>query len=140
VGETRNVTVGETADGEPVDLPVVELLTGRGFVTGKSGSGKSNTASVVCEELLDAGFPMLIVDCEGEYYGLKEEYELLHVGADEECDIQVSPEHAEKIADLALEENIPIILDVSGYLDDEESDELVLQTARHLFTKEKKLK
>ncbi|NHN43269.1 DUF87 domain-containing protein [Halorubellus sp. JP-L1] len=140
MGETRNIEVGETVDGDPVELPVVELLTGRGFVTGKSGSGKSNTASVVCEELLDAGFPMLIIDCEGEYYGLKEEYELLHVGADEECDIQVSPEHAEKVAELALEENIPVILDVSGYLDDDVSDELILKTARHLFAKEKKLK
>jgi uncharacterized coiled-coil DUF342 family protein len=140
MSETRSIEVGETVDGDVVELPVVELLTGRGFVTGKSGSGKSNTASVVCEELLDAGFPMLIIDCEGEYYGLKEEYELLHVGADEECDIQVAPEHAEKVAELALNENIPVILDVSGYLDEEVSNELILKTARHLFAKEKKLK
>jgi uncharacterized coiled-coil DUF342 family protein len=140
MSETRTIRVGETVDGDAVELPVVELLTGRGFVTGKSGSGKSNTASVVCEELLDAGFPMLIIDCEGEYYGLKEEYELLHVGADEECDIQVAPEHAEKVADMALNENIPVILDVSGYLDEDVSNDLILQTARHLFAKEKKLK
>jgi len=126
--------------GPPVSLPVVQVLTGRGFVTGKSGSGKSNTASVVIEELLDAGYPVLIVDTDGEYYGLKEEYELLHAGADEECDIQVSPEHAEKLASLALEENVPIILDVSGYLDEDVADELLRETARHLFAKEKKLK
>jgi hypothetical protein len=29
------------ADGD-VRLPVVDVLTGRGFITGKSGSGKSN--------------------------------------------------------------------------------------------------
>jgi len=44
------------AEGE-VSLPTVEVLTGRGFITGKSGSGKSNSASVVVEELLDRGFP-----------------------------------------------------------------------------------
>jgi hypothetical protein len=126
--------------GTPVSLPVVELLTGRGFVTGKSGSGKSNTASVLVENLLDQGLPVLVVDTDGEYYGLKEEYELLHAGADEECDIQVSPEHAEKLASLALEGNVPIILDVSGYLDDEEAKELLLSVSRHLFAKEKKLK
>ncbi|TQQ79092.1 helicase HerA domain-containing protein [Halonotius roseus] len=126
--------------GTPVDLPVVDLLTGRGFITGKSGSGKSNTASVVLENLLDNNFPVLIVDSDGEYYGLKEAYEILHVGADEECDIQVTADHAEKIASLALEENIPIILDVSGYLDDADANELLLETARHLFAKEKKLK
>jgi hypothetical protein len=131
---------GATPPGASVSLPVVELLTGRGFVTGKSGSGKSNTASVVAERLLDDGFPLLVVDVEGEYYGLKEEYELLHAGADDECDIQVAPEHAEKLASLALEQNVPIILDVSGYLDESVADELVFETARHLFAKEKKLK
>ncbi|MFC7213245.1 helicase HerA domain-containing protein [Saliphagus sp. GCM10025334] len=140
MSETREVTVGETADGTDVRLPVVELLTGRGFVTGKSGSGKSNTASVIAEELLEAGFPLLIVDTDGEYYGLKEEYEMLHAGADEECDIQIGPEHAEQMASLALEENVPVILDVSGYLDEEEADELLRETARQLFVKEKKLK
>ena len=130
----------DTAAGTPVELPVVDILTGRGFVTGKSGSGKSNTVSVMLENLLDNNFPVLVVDSDGEYYGLKEEYEVLHVGADDECDIQVTADHAEKIASLALEENIPIILDVSGYLDDDDADELVLETTRHLFAKEKKLK
>ncbi|MFA1611165.1 ATP-binding protein [Halobellus rubicundus] len=131
---------GQSAPGTPVELPVVDILTGRGFITGKSGSGKSNTASVVIENLLSNNFPVLIVDTDGEYYGLKEQFELLHAGADEECDIVVSPEHAEKLANLALEQNVPIILDVSGYLDDDEAQELLTAVARHLFAKEKKLK
>ncbi|MDQ2052723.1 DUF87 domain-containing protein [Natronolimnohabitans sp. A-GB9] len=140
MSEQREIRVGETDDGSELWLPVVELLTGRGFVTGKSGSGKSNTASVIAEELLEAGYPLLIVDTDGEYYGLKEEYEMLHAGADEECDIQIGPEHAEQMATLALEENVPIILDVSGYLDEDEADELLREVARQLFVKEKKLK
>ncbi|MFC7080323.1 ATP-binding protein [Halorussus caseinilyticus] len=126
--------------GDPVRLPVVEVLTGRAFITGKSGSGKSNTASVVAEKLLDGGYPVILVDTDGEYYGLKEEYELLHAGADDECDIQVNPEHAERLASLALEDNVPIILDVSGYLNEDEGKELLTEVARHLFAKEKKLK
>lgn len=81
-----------------------------------------------------------MIDTEGEYYGLKEEYELLHVGADEECDLQVGAEHSEKIAELALEQNVPIILDVSGYVDTEEVNQLVHDTTKALFDKEKKLK
>ncbi|WP_137286777.1 ATP-binding protein [Halorussus salinisoli] len=132
---------GEDGDpGDPVELPVVEVLTGRAFITGKSGSGKSNTMSVVAEKLLDGGYPVMLVDTDGEYYGLKEEYELLHAGADEECDIQVNPEHAERLASLALEDNVPIILDVSGYLNEEEGKELLTEVARQLFAKEKKLK
>ncbi|ELZ91265.1 hypothetical protein C440_13164 [Haloferax mucosum ATCC BAA-1512] len=148
--DTETISVAEISDGpggegteDPgttVDLPVVDILTGRGFVTGKSGSGKSNTASVIIENLLSSNFPVLIVDTDGEYYGLKQEFELLHAGADDECDIQVSPEHAERLATLALEQNVPIILDVSGYLDDAAADELVTEVAKHLFAKEKKLK
>ncbi|WP_101297760.1 LAGLIDADG family homing endonuclease [Halegenticoccus soli] len=100
----------------------------------------SNTASVIIENLLDKNFPVLIVDTDGEYYGLKESYEILHAGADDECDIQVSPEHAEKIAALALEQNVPIILDVSGYLDESDGQELLLEVSKQLFAKEKKLK
>ncbi len=121
-------------------LLVVEVLTGRGVVLGKSGSGKSNSASVIIEELLDEGYPVLIVDVDGEYFGLKEEYEILHLGADEECDLAVGPEHAEKIAELTLEQNIPVILDVSGYLHEEEQKELIKEVGRYLFAKEKKLK
>ena len=148
--EAETIAVAEVSDGpegrpdadpgEAVSLPVVEILTGRGFITGKSGSGKSNTASVVVENLLSNSFPVLIVDTDGEYYGLKEAFEILHVGADEECDIRVGPEHAEKIASLALEGNVPIILDVSSYLDEDVANELLRKTARQLFTKEKKLK
>jgi hypothetical protein len=148
MAETEHITVADVSDGpnsggepgEPVSLPVVELLTGRGFVTGKSGSGKSNSASVIAEKLLDNGFGLLIVDVDGEYYGLKEEYEVLHAGADEECDIQVTTDHAEKVADLALEGNVPIILDVSSFLDESEAEAVLTDVARHLFAKEKKQK
>ena len=126
--------------GSPVELPVVDVLTGRSFITGKSGSGKSNTASVVIENLLSNGFPVVVVDTDGEYYGLKEEYEILHAGADDECDIVVSPEHAEKLANLALEQNVPIILDVSGYLEEDVANELLLEVVKQLFAKEKRLK
>ena len=127
----------ETEPGTSVELPVVELLTGRGFVTGKSGSGKSNTASVIIEKLLDNRFSTLIVDTDGEYYGLKEEYEILHAGADEECDVQVTADHAEKLAALALEQNVPIILDVSGYTEADEAREVVAAVVRALFTRER---
>ncbi|WP_436934585.1 helicase HerA domain-containing protein [Halovenus marina] len=147
MAETKAITVAETSDGfggsdtcAEVSLPVVELLTGRGFVTGKSGSGKSNSASVIAENLLDNGFGLLIVDIDGEYYGLKEEYEILHAGADEECDIQVTTDHSEKLASLALEQNVPIILDVSSYLDESEAEDVLTAVARSLFAKAKKQK
>ncbi|GAB3688500.1 hypothetical protein GCM10028857_22720 [Salinarchaeum chitinilyticum] len=121
-------------------LPVVELLTGRGFVSGKSGSGKSNTVGVIAEELLENGYNFLIVDTEGEYYGLQEEYQLLHVGGDEFADVRVGPDHAEKLAEIGLERNVPIILDVSGFDDVDESQELIKRTIEELFRREKKVR
>jgi hypothetical protein len=121
-------------------LPVVELLTGRGFVSGKSGSGKSNTVGVIAEELLENGYNFLIVDTEGEYYGLQEEYQLLHVGGDEFADVRVGPDHAEKLAEIGLERNVPIILDVSGFDDVDESRELITRTIEELFRREKKIR
>lgn len=125
---------------EGPDFPVVDILTGRGFITGKSGSGKSNTAGKILEELLENNFPFLIVDTEGEYYGLKEKFEILHVGADENCDVRIGPEHASKIADLSLDKNVPIVLDVSGFIEEEDAKKLVKEVLRLLFNKEKKKK
>ncbi|WP_459191810.1 ATP-binding protein [Halosimplex sp. J119] len=132
----REIVVGETETGEHYTLPVEDILTGRAFITGKSGSGKSNTASVIAEELLDRQHPFLVVDVDGEYYGLKESYEILHVGATDRCDLQVGPEHAGKLAELALDQHVPIILDVSGYVDQNVVDELVAEVARELFVRE----
>ncbi len=121
---------------EPIELPVAELLTGRGFITGKSGSGKSNTASVIAEELLEIGLPMLIVDTDGEYYGLQERYEILHATTDEQGDMEVGPDDAERLAGLALDGNVPIILDISTYVDPSEGTELITRVLREIFRME----
>jgi len=126
-------------DNENATLPVLDVLAGRGAIFGKSGSGKSNSASVVIEELLDRGHPCLIVDTDGEYWGLKQDYELLHVGADDECDLQVGSEHGGKLAELTLEQGVPIILDVSGYLQADEAAAVVRETVLELFHREKRL-
>lgn len=122
------------------ELPVVEVLTGRGVIFGKSGSGKSNSLGVIAEELLEQGFPLCIVDADGEHYGLKEEYELLHVGGDDSVDVQIGPEHAERLAEVMLHEDVPVILDISGYIDEDEADELVERVVTKLFSMEKKAK
>ena len=118
-------------------LPTVELLTGRGFITGKSGSGKSNTASVILEELLELKFNLLIVDIEGEYYGLKDRYDLVHAGADDRCDISVGVSDAADIAELALVMNMPVVLDISEFADPLVGRELVTAVVEELYVQEK---
>lgn len=124
---------GETA------LPLAEIVTGRGFMTGKSGSGKSNSMGVVVEEVLDRGIPVCIIDTEGEYIGLKDQYTILHAGAHESCDVTVSPRDASAIADIVLERHIPVVLDTSEFLEGEVMNELVVSVVRHLFKRQKTL-
>ncbi|MBY8982337.1 MAG: DUF87 domain-containing protein [Candidatus Lokiarchaeota archaeon] len=52
-----------------VNLLVNDL--GRIFITGKSGSGKSYTMGILCEEFLKKGIPIVILDRHGEYGSLK---------------------------------------------------------------------
>jgi hypothetical protein len=131
----------EIADaGDDVRLPLVDILTGRGFVTGKSGSGKSTSVNVIVEEILDLGQPLLIVDTDGEYWGLKEQYQILHLGNGEQCDVRVTSTDAETIVDLALNEKVPIILDISGFIHEEDAQDVVFRVVRELFHREKTLK
>ncbi len=127
-------SIAITNDG--LELPVGELLTGRGFITGKSGSGKSNTASVIAEELLEHGLPLMIVDTDGEYYGLQERYQILHAAVDDTGDIEVGPDDAERLAGLALDGNVPIVLDISGYMDIADGLDLVDRVLREIFRME----
>lgn len=126
------ITIG--VDG--TSLPLKEVVTGRAFVTGKSGAGKSNSSGVVVEGVLDQGRATLIVDVEGEYKGLKERYDVLHATVDGTGEAtHIGPEHADRLADLALIENIPVVLDLSAALP-EEAAEIVDAVATKLFEKE----
>lgn len=88
-------------------------------ILGIRGSGKTNTSAVVLEEMLKYKYPMTIVDIDGEYWGLKEKYEILVVGNTTNADIQVNVEHARQIAMMSISKNIPVILDMSGFLYEE---------------------
>jgi hypothetical protein len=96
-----------------------ELIGESVFVVGMKGSGKTNTAAVILEELLKNKYPMSIIDIEGEYWGLKEKFEILHVGKSENVDIEIDIEHAEQIAEISMNNYIPIIIDLSDFEENE---------------------
>ncbi|MEI2773375.1 MAG: DUF87 domain-containing protein [Candidatus Competibacter sp.] len=99
-------------------LKVEDFLGQSVAVLGIKGSGKSNTAAVLAEELLAANVPLCIVDVAGEYAGLKEKFEIFSIGCSlqpDTLDAKVSPERAAAAAKRSYERGVPVILDVSGY-------------------------
>ncbi len=91
-------------------------------ILGIRGSGKTNTAGVILQELLRNNYPLTIVDIDGEYFGLKERYEVLVVGRGEGVEIEVDADCAEEIAQISMEKNIPVVLDLSGFLSEERTE------------------
>ena len=72
--------------GYPYEVYLLIKNFGRIFITGKSGSGKSYTMGVLCEEFLKKGIPVVILDRHGEYGSLKVAGEDLPEGESEFVD------------------------------------------------------
>lgn len=98
-----------------VFIDAQELVTGRTCVIGQSGSGKSYLIAVLCEQLLQQNIAFCIVDTEGEYYSLKEKFQMLWVGG-EEADVNIEIDFYDLITK-SIRNNVPLILDVSDVLD-----------------------
>lgn len=111
-----------------------QTLVGRSIaVLGITGSGKTNTAAVLIEELLSNDLPLTIVDIEGEYWGLKERFEILVAGRSEHAELEIGPENAGKLAEISLKRGISVILDLSDFTQ-EESYEFLLEYFKSLWT------
>lgn len=100
------------------------LIAQRIAVLGISGSGKSNTAAVLTEELLPH-LQMTIVDIEGEMYGLKEKFDLIVAGRSRHVDLELAPYQGAAIAEFIWMNGLSVVLDISDY-DKEEQTELLL--------------
>lgn len=119
-------------NADKFQLPTQTLVGRSVAVLGITGSGKSNTAGVLIEELLSNGLPLTIVDIEGEYWGLKESFEILVVGRSEHSELEVNVEGAGKLAEISVMRGIPVILDLSDFTQ-EEAYEFLLQYFRSLW-------
>lgn len=100
-------------EAEPFQIGPDLIVTGRTCVIGSSGSGKSYTVGVICEELCKAKVPFVIVDIEGEYSGLKEKFPVIWVGNDEKCDIKWRDKVDLKLLAQKAPDHAPIVFDLS---------------------------
>lgn len=115
-----------------LQLKVEEIIGQRIAVLGISGSGKTNTVAVLAEELLPR-LPMTLVDIEGEYYGLKERFDLLVAGRSEHAEVPLFKENAAPLAEVSIQRGISIILDLSEY-EPEEMQNILLAYFERLWS------
>lgn len=107
----------QISDGSPIDIS--DLIGRCVAILGIRGSGKTNTSAVLAEELLEKGLPLTVVDVDGEYWGLKQSFEILVAGRSSSADLVIGPEHGGPLAKEVLNRGIPVILDVSGFIMDD---------------------
>ncbi len=110
-----NLLIGKSGNKDVV-IDAQELVTGRTCVIGQSGSGKSYTIAVICEKLLQNNVVFCIVDTEGEYFSLKEKFEVLWVGGPQ-ADVNIESVDFVDLIEKSIKNNVPLVLDVSDSLE-----------------------
>ncbi len=114
--EEIKLLIGKSEDKD-VLIDAQDLVTGRTCVIGQSGSGKSYLVAVLCEKLLENNISFCIVDTEGEYFSLKEKYDVLWVGG-KSSDVDIEATDLLDLARKVVESNVPVIFDVSDVLEE----------------------
>src|SRR5258708_36501077 len=87
-------------------------------VLGMTGSGKTNTAYVFEEEIIRSGGIVTVVDPEGDYHRLKNEFNVLIIGSARRgnpIDLDVPPDSASNIAKVLVQRGVSTVLDMSGF-------------------------
>lgn len=96
-----------------LDLKDYEKEGIRIFISGISGSGKSNSAKVIAEEILKIPIPLIILDPEGEYASLRERFESIIIIGGKYADIPLTEYIIEELITLQYESGVSLIFDIS---------------------------
>lgn len=124
---------------------------------GRKGAGKTYLATMMAEQMLDAGAQVVCLDVVGNWWGLRvgadgksKGKEIFVLGGDH-GDVPIAPESGPRLAKLIVEKNISAVLDISSFRIHERkrfawefAEELLhlkkkQRTAMHLFVEEAQL-
>jgi uncharacterized protein len=115
----RALNVGTWADGKPFTLPL-DYVTRTGAFIAIRGGGKTVAATVIAEELCEAGLPWIALDPTpgGVWWGLRANpdgspggYPIVIIGG-AHADLPFERDLAVQLADAFARENICVVLDV----------------------------
>lgn len=122
------------------NLRIPRSFAGRSaFVAGTKGSGKSYTAGVIAEELIEAGNHVLILDPTGVMWGIRSDakggpggYPIIIFGGSH-GDVGLQPTAGVAVADSVIKSGQSVILDMSGFHSDAEQDRFVEALLTRLY-------
>ncbi|HEY9147109.1 MAG TPA: helicase HerA-like domain-containing protein, partial [Thiobacillus sp.] len=96
-----------------------EACTQTFAILAKRGVGKTYTANVMAEEMLEAGMHLVVADPVGVWWGLRSSADGKHAGhsivvfGGDHADLPLQSTSGQVIADLIIQERIPAVLDLS---------------------------
>jgi len=97
----------------------VDSVTSTIAILGKKGRGKTHTASVLAEELMDAGCLICVIDPTGVWHGLRSSANGREAGfpvvilGGEHADVPLRADQGAAIAELIAQQRFPAVLDLS---------------------------
>lgn len=103
-----------------LDLPLDAVTQTFGAI-GRKGAGKTYLATMLAEQMLDAGAQVVALDPVGNWWGLRVGADGTSPGKDifviggEHGDVPLVPEAGARIARLLVERRVSAVLDVSGF-------------------------
>ncbi len=124
---------------------------------GRKGAGKTYLATMIAEQMLDAGAQVVIIDPVGNWYGLRlaadgrSQGKAIFVLGGDHGDVPLTPDAGARIARFIVETGASVVLDISGFRIGERKrfawefgEELLHlkkkhRTAMHLFIEEAQL-
>jgi uncharacterized protein len=133
---TKTLNISDTLK-LPTDIGTETLA-----ILGRRGSGKSNTGTVLIEELIDAGQQVVLLDPKGEGWGLKAQGTApgkdVVVFGEPEGDLPLREEHGEMIAEWVVTSGRSVVLSLAGFDSDTSIRRFVARFAERLFALKKK--
>jgi len=115
----RQLELGTIVGGGKFTLPL-DFVTRTMALIGIRGSGKTVAATIIAEEMCEAGLPWCALDPVGVWWGLRVNpdgspggYPVVIIGG-EHADLPLDRTAGTKIADAIIQENISCVIDLSG--------------------------
>lgn len=96
--------------GNSLTLPD-RLPTMKVGLVGRTGSGKTNTAVVLAEQMIARSLPIAIIDPQGDWWGLRSHFPIAILGG-EHGDVPLESTGGAIAADFVINERIPVLLDL----------------------------